>query len=271
MALIVFLHANSFGASTYGVMLDALRTRGYSVCAPEKLGHDPRWPVSSNWPNLVQQVADFAQTQAQHHDGPVWLVGHSLGGFLSLMTACYHPELAAGVVMLDSPIVGGWRAKGLALAKHTGLMRSLSPGAVSQKRRNRWDSLEAAHTHFRSKKVFAAWDPQVLRDYVEHGTHEQQGQRVLSFDRDVETAIYNALPHNLDRMLRLHPPRCPVAYIGGEHSTEMAQVGLQRTRRLVQQRLTLLRGSHLFPMELPLPTAEAIDEAIQSMAKRPAP
>jgi hypothetical protein len=63
--------------------------------------------------------------------------------------------------------------------------------------------------------VFASWDPQVLHDYVAHGTHEENGQRVLSFDRDVETAIYNTLPDNLDRLLRRHPLDCPAAFIGG--------------------------------------------------------
>jgi hypothetical protein len=34
----------------------------------------------------------------------------------------------------------------------------------------------------------------------------------------VETAIYNTLPHNLDRLLRRHPLKCPVAFIGGMQS-----------------------------------------------------
>ena len=41
-------------------------------------------------------------------------------------------------------------------------------------------------------------------------------QRVLSFDREVETAIYNTLPHQTwtpySKKILL---KCPVAYIGG--------------------------------------------------------
>jgi hypothetical protein len=44
---------------------------------------------------------------------------------------------------------------------------------------------------------------------------------VLSFDRDIETTIYNTLPHNIDRAAARHPLRCPAAFIGGCQSEEM--------------------------------------------------
>ena len=84
MALIVFSHANSFPVSTYRVLFRHLRTRHFTVKAIEKLGHDPAYPVTNNWPHLVQQLADFAQAEVDKAGEPAFLVGHSLGGFLSL-------------------------------------------------------------------------------------------------------------------------------------------------------------------------------------------
>ena len=106
---IIFSHGNSFPASTYRVLFDNLRQRGFQVDAIEKFGHDPKYPVTNNWPHLVQQLADFAH-EKQGSGGPAFLVGHSLGGILSLMCAARHPELARGVVLVDSPVLGGWRA-----------------------------------------------------------------------------------------------------------------------------------------------------------------
>ena len=60
MSLIVFSHANSFPAATYGVMFKSLRSRGFTVKAVDKFGHDPEYPVTDNWPHLVQQLHDFA-------------------------------------------------------------------------------------------------------------------------------------------------------------------------------------------------------------------
>ena len=119
MPPVVFSHGNSFPASTYRVVLDSLRNRGFEVDAIEKFGHDPKYPVTDNWPHLVQQLADFAQARADRAGAPVLLVGHSLGGFLSLMCAALHPALAKGVVLLDSPLIGGWRAGTINLMKRT--------------------------------------------------------------------------------------------------------------------------------------------------------
>ena len=267
--LIIFSHGNSFPASTYGVIFRQLEARGFAVKAIEKFGHDPAYPVTSNWPHLVQQLADFSTQQVKKSGQGVFLVGHSLGGFLSLMCAARHPELGGkavrGVVLLDSPLIGGWRATGLSLAKRTSLVGSVSPGVVSRKRKHQWPDMDEVLAYFRSKKAFARWDDAVLRDYIEQGTHDDAGQRTLSFDRDVETAIYNTLPHNLDQLIKRHPLKCPVTFIGGRQSREMKQVGMALTEKVSKGRVMMLDGSHLFPMEKPVVTAAAIETALLNM------
>jgi len=262
---VVFSHANSFPAGTYRLLFKYLKERGMDVSAVERFGHEPQYPVTNNWPHLVQQLVDFTQAQVQRIGGPVYLVGHSLGGFLSVMAAARHPELARGVVLIDSPLIGGWRANALGVAKRTQVVGSLSPGKVSSRRRESWASNEEALEHFRKKKAFARWHPQVLQDYIEHGLQDHAGKRVLAFDRAVETAIYNTLPHNLGRLLSTHPLRCPVAFIGGRDSDEMRQVGMAMTQRVTQGRTMMLDGSHLFPMEQPLATAAAIEASLLNL------
>lgn len=265
MSTIVFSHANSFPASTYKVLFKDLRSRGYAVKAVEKYGHDPRYPVSNNWPGVVQQLVDFVQTVTAKTGEPAWLVGHSLGGFLSLMAAARKPELVRGVVLVDSPLVGGWRSTALGVMKTTQVFGSMSPGAVSRKRRNTWPSVEAAYEHFRHKKAFAKWDDAVLMDYVTHGTLPVDGKRELSFDRDVETQFYNTVPDNLERLLARNPIKCPVSFIGGLTSHEMKQVGMAMTEKVTKGRILMLDGSHLFPMEKPAATAAAIEAALRNM------
>lgn len=263
MSLIVFSHANSFPAATYNVLFRHLRSRGFQVRAVDKFGHDPAYPVTDNWPHLLRQLHDFTARETDRQGQPAFLVGHSLGGFLSLMCAARHPQLARGVLLLDAPLLGGWKATALGAMKRTQLVGSISPGRISRRRKHRWPSCEAALEHFRHKRTFAKWDEQVLHDYVMHCTHDEDGERVLSFDRDVETAIYNTLPHNLDRLLQRHPPKCPVAFIGGRQSEEMKQVGLQMTQQVTRGRIMMLDGSHLFPMEKPAATAAAIEAALK--------
>jgi pimeloyl-ACP methyl ester carboxylesterase len=271
MLPIVFSHANSFPASTYRVLFGHLRARGFEVSAVDRYGHDPRYPVTNNWPHLVQQLADFAAPQVERLGQPVFLVGHSLGGFLSVMAAARHPQLVRGVLLIDSPLLGGWKANAVGVAKRTQVVGSISPGKISRQRRFSWASNEEALEHFRKKKAFARWDPEVLNDYITHGLQDHEGKRVLGFDRAVETAIYNTLPHNLGRLLSTHPLQCPAAFIGGRDSEEMKQVGMAMTLRVTQGRTMMLDGSHLFPMEQPLATAAAIEAALLNLAHIPRP
>jgi len=117
--------------------------------------------------------------------------------------------------------------------------------------------------------MFAKWDPRVLHDYVAHGTHDEtaaQGlRRVLSFDRDIESAIYNGLPDHLEGYFKRHPLQCKAALIGGLQSRELRQVGLDYSRRITKGRITMLDGTHLFPMERPLATAAATEAAVLNL------
>ena len=263
---LVFSHGNSFPASTYRLLHDEWRTRGWQVHAIDKFGHDPAYPVTDNWPHLVQQLQDFTQSISSQHDTQVYLVGHSLGGFLSALTGVRIPHVVRGVLLLDSPLIGGWRAQLLRWAKLSGRIHAYSPGAISQRRRVLWDSEDDAMAHFLDKGKFARWHPEVLRDYVAHGTHAigEGGQRALSFDRDIETAIYNHLPHVMPHLLGSGPLPFPVGFIGGEQSKEVRKVGLGLTRRITQGRIQMVKGSHLFPMESPLETAAMVDEWLKA-------
>jgi pimeloyl-ACP methyl ester carboxylesterase len=269
---LVFSHANGFPAGTYGVLFDLWRQAGFRVLAVERFGHDPAYPVTSNWPHLRDQLLDRVRREAPGQS--VHLVGHSLGGFLSLMAACWRPTLARSVVLLDSPVIAGWRAQGVRVAKATGLVRRVSPGRVSRTRRHHWPDVDTATRHFANKSVFARWDPRVLDDYVRCGVEPDPAGGVrLAFDRAVETRIYDTLPHHFGTLLKRHPPACPVHFIGGTRSREVRQVGLAMTRAVTQGRMGWIEGDHLFPMEQPEETARTVLEALQSasLAKGSAP
>lgn len=263
--VIVFSHANGFPAGTYQLIFDAWRAAGCEVHAIEKYGHDPRFPVTGNWPHLRAQLIDFIEHEV---GGPAYLVGHSLGGFLSLMAASKRPDLVSGLVMLDSPLLSGWKARAVQIAKAAGIGERLLPGHVSKRRRQQWDSADAAFTHFAAKPAFARWAPGMLRAYIAAGTETQGAHRRLAFHRDVETAIYNTLPHHLARVLRAHPLRCDAAFVRGTESVEVRRVGLRATERLVKGNITAIEGSHLFPLERPADTAATVLKLIESMRRR---
>ncbi len=119
---IVFAHANGFPAGTYRQLFEPWREAGWRVLALPKIGHDPRFPVTSNWPHLRDELLHFIDSEAA---APAYLVGHSLGGYLTLLAATRRPEVARGIVLLDSPLLPTWMARSRAVLQGLGDRRTL--------------------------------------------------------------------------------------------------------------------------------------------------
>lgn len=255
-----FVHANSFPAGTYRVFFEHLAPH-YDVQALDMHAHDPSYPVTDGWGVLAQELVD---TLIARYQQPVILVGHSLGGILALLAAKARPDLVRCVVMLDSPVVTGWKALALKLFKRLGVDKKFSPAQFSEKRRNAWKSAEAAYQHFASKEVFAIWPPEVLRDYIHAGIVPQADGVGLRFTREVETAIYLGIPDNLAYLTR-KPYPVPIGFVGGTESIECRQAGLDATKKIVGQNFMLIAGGHLIPMEVPVQAAAATHQMIQKL------
>lgn len=262
---LVFSHANGFPAPVYRVLLDALGER-FDVSAVERFGHDRRFPVGPGWPGLASQLLDHVR-QVTAPGQRVWLVGHSLGGYLSLRVAQILGAHVAGVVLLDSPLIDGWAAGVVKLGRCTGLDRHFMPLEQTRQRRTRWPDVAAVAAHFAARPAFARWDARVLDDYAHHGTHAMNGERVLSFDPDIEYRIYRTLP---TRSVAGPARRLasPVSFLAGTHSREVRHIGLRPTRRVVGPRLGWIDGSHLFPMERPIETVAAVEALIAAMRSK---
>src|SRR5690606_11993015 len=161
--------------------------------------------------------------------GPVDLVGHSMGGYLSLMAAARLPTHVRGIVLIDSPLVLGWRKSIFETLKLTGLSARGGPAPVAARRRDRWTSREHAHEYFSAKAFVRSWAPGVLEDFLAHGLAPgQDGALSLRIAREAERDIYANLPAHRTfaafRALRAHGA-IPVHMIAGSRSRETDMVG----------------------------------------------
>lgn len=76
----------------------ALAERGYVVTTYDLPGHGRSpWPEHLDYDVFAAAVAD----ELEDLDGPVVLLGHSMGGKAAMLTALRRPELVRGLVVVD--------------------------------------------------------------------------------------------------------------------------------------------------------------------------
>ena len=104
------------GLTGHGRRWEYLATRHLPevpIVAPDLLGHG-RSPSRAPW-TIEANAAALAEVLTSSAEGgePVVVVGHSFGGAIALHLAAAHPELVAGLVLLDPAmgLDGDWMAE----------------------------------------------------------------------------------------------------------------------------------------------------------------
>lgn len=255
--IIHFAHANGFPAETYRKFFSLLST-DYSIGYVSMHGHQPVYPVTENWSELVKELINYI---TQNYNQPVIGVGHSLGGILTFMAAVQRPELFRCIVMLDAPVPTYLRSKAIQWAKRWGWINKITPAERTKFRRTEWSTVEEAVAYFRTKPLFKNFDSDCLLDYVRYGTLLTEHGIRLRFDPSIEYRIYCTLPHHLpDYRGRL---TMPAALLYGRDSQIMKPVDMNYMKRHFQIQVVSTTGGHLFPFEYPEVSAMMLKKIIQ--------
>lgn len=256
---ILFLHANGYPAAVYRRFLERLATVT-AVVPIAILETAPSTPAALRWRRMREQVIErlVALTSTA---GSTALVGHSMGGYLALMTASHQLPARHPVVLIDSPLPGPGRGALLSLAQGTGLAMRLGPAPIAARRRNTWPDRDQARSFFAGKPFVQRWAPGVLDDFVVHALSEGAGnQLTLRIPREAERDIYAHLPHReaARALRRLRAAAVPVGFVAGARSAEMRMAGWQANRRFFGDRFAVVDTGHLVPLEAPEACAEQV-------------
>ena len=258
--IIHFAHANGFPARTYSKLFSYL-AGDYEINYPERLAHDPEYPVTDSWDRLAEELK--ADIKRRYRPGRKIIgVGHSLGGILHFLVAVENPQIYSALVLLDAPLISRLSGSGIRLLKRARLMDKFSPSRTARLRRSHWKTKAEAFEHFRRKEKFSSFDRDVLRDYIEHGMIANGDKVKLLFEPRIEAAIYRTIPHDFAKYRG--KLTVPAAYIGGTRSVEarLARLGFMRKHFPVD--FYSIEGSHLFPFEKPEETAQMIKTALSN-------
>ena len=190
---VVLVHGVRDHSRTWDDLIARMSVSGdYHFIAPDLRGHgDSDWVQGSGY-RYFDYLYDLRQLIEQNNFGPVWLVGHSLGGAIAAFFAGVFPELVSKLILLEG--IGLWsreEADSGVAAKIREWSRQTSELAGREPRR--YADLETAYARMQQA------NPQLRAEQAFHLTQHgavqlEDGQFTWKYDQ----YTYNFLGVGLD-------------------------------------------------------------------------
>jgi len=271
---LILAHATGFHGRVWLPVAAALRSR-YHCWSFDSRGHGDSGKAPDgnyDWAGFARDVQAVIEgvsiVEALVFDGgtePPWAVGHSCGGAAVLLAEEAKPGTFAGLYCYEPvvPIPDGASVD----------QPSDNPlAAGARRRREVFDSREAALENYAAKRPFTDFDPAALEAYVAWGFHDlANGTVELSCRREDEARVYEQAWHH-DAFQNLGEVRCPVILASGGRQAHFGREAIDA----MAGRLTVPRAvevhedlGHFGPMEQPAAVAAAIIAAFDGLAPSP--
>jgi pimeloyl-ACP methyl ester carboxylesterase len=255
---VLFCHATGFHARVWDPIAAALGD-DFDCWAIDMRGHgDSLLPQGTSlaWTGMSDDVlatVDHLATNAGI-DTPMLAVGHSMGGAALMMAELVRPgTFSHGYLyepVLFPPITEGVPTRS-----------RLSQGAL--KRREMFDSFDAAYERYSSRPPLGSFDPRSLRSYVDHGFRPVPDGVMLKCRGAVEAEVFD----NSDNRayLRLGEISTRVLVAAGREEDGPAMIAPAVADCLRHGSLHIDKTlSHFGPMEQPGLLAERIADHFTS-------
>ena len=250
---LVFAHATGFHGRLWDAVIRMLP--GRRAFAVELRGHGrsgkPGPPY--HWRAFGRDLAALAE--ALDLDGAIG-IGHSSGGHAMTLASALAPDAFRTLLLVDPTIFPADRYAAPKL-----------DASFTLRRKNRFHSADEMLERFRDRPPFAAWRPEVLRDYCHFGLLPAGDHMVLACPPPVEASIYaesNAPESNIYAEIAAIAQPVTVMRAGIVRRPEVFDLSASPTApdlasRFRRGRDVLLAGqSHFIPMEVPERVVEEI-------------
>ena len=110
---IVLLHGKNFCGATWEGTIQPMHAAGYRVIVPDQVGFC-RSTKPQGYQFSLHQLAANTRALLRHLDaGRVTMIGHSMGGMLTMRHALLYPEDLTGIVLVNPIGLEDWQAEGV--------------------------------------------------------------------------------------------------------------------------------------------------------------
>lgn len=217
--------------------------KDFHVIAPDLRGHgDSDWSRSANY-NMAAYVYDLAQLIHQLKLSPVTIIGHSLGGAISVRYAGIYPENVKRLVAIEGL---GRSPKSLAETAAKSMKERMrgwieQQRAVSARQSRRYPSIEEATARMQSENKHLSAEQ--ARHLTEHGVHQNEdGTFSWKFDNYLRVHLPYDMPQaEVEALWR--EITCPSLLVYGKESWASDPRGDGRASHFQNSSIVSLAGA----------------------------
>lgn len=238
MTGLVFLHGLGGGHHAWDAQLPFFAAHGYGAHAWDQPGYGESATVE---PYDLERISEaLARLVRSLDDGPVVLVGHSMGGFVAQETYVRHPELVKGLVLTFTSASFGGAGSDFARRFIAARLGPLDAGKTMAEVAAQLIPTMGSNSEL-AVRIMAGIAPETYRKAV---------RMLATFDRRAELAAI----------------RVPTLLIAGsEDNVAPASVMARMAQQIPDAEFVVLEGcGHLGPMDRP----EAFNAALLSFLAR---
>ncbi|MHB1988106.1 MAG: alpha/beta fold hydrolase [Acidimicrobiales bacterium] len=248
---LVMAHATGLHGRAFGPLAECLGDRFHSFAIDHRAHGDSK--ATESWAGDWRGFADdvLSAVRALGLGAPVGF-GHSSGGAAMLLAEEAEPQTFSSLYCFEPIVRPDDESPGPSYEN------PLSAAAL--RRRESFDSFDAAVASFRTKPAFSKLHPQALTAYVKDGFEQLADGSVRLKCRPADEARVYAYANSHRAYTRLGDVTCPVTLARGSESEFIdAQVIETLALRLRFRRIEVIPGvGHLGPLERPDLVAESM-------------
>lgn len=248
---VVFTHATGMHGRVWQPVVAALGEAATAISLDAR-GHGDSAPppdLDFAWSGFALDV--LAVVDGLGLDRPIG-VGHSSGGAALFLAEQARPGTFSGLYCFEPTVI--------AADPPLGRDRQNWLAAGARRRREVFESREAAYENYAAKPPFSGVDPAALAAYVGHGFVDLPEGRVRLKCRGEHEALVNEMATAHDAYPHLSEIACPVVLVHGEGTEGFGPALIAaQAERLADVRIEVIPGvGHLGPLEDPTALAQSI-------------
>ncbi len=242
---VIFLHATGFLPWIWHPIAREMAGR-CRVISPYFCDHRVIDPEEGgvSWMQLADDLCSLCRSLGTTEP---YLVGHSMGATTMALAEAVHGSVASKMILIEPIFLPEdfYRVQ-ITVDQHPLASKSI-------KRRNYWESDNAAKEYLRSKKLFSNWDDEMLDIYIRYGmvTGDTGGLTLACHPRREAALFMGGMQANPWPLLE--KVQCPALVMEGGESENRNYIDLKKASEMLPRgEFMVMEGAgHLVPMEKP--------------------